>query len=38
MWSGKDKSDWVSACRELQVEGTKGKGREIEKPGTSVGR
>jgi len=22
----KHKSDWVSACRELQVEGTKGKG------------
>jgi len=23
----KDKSDWVSACRELQVEGTNGKGK-----------
>jgi len=24
-------SDWVSACRELQVEGTKSKGRGIKK-------
>jgi len=24
----KDKSDWVSACRELQVERTKGRGRK----------
>jgi len=32
----KDKSDWLSTYRELQVEGTKSEGRQVERRETSV--